>query len=168
MVEARGHSGGLAMLWKKRVEGNLLSFGNNHNKMELNLVGYPKFRLTGLNNILYQSDKRGDRRYPSWLISGFQVACSDCNLIDMELTGYPYTWERGKGTNNWVEIRLDRALITQAWRTIFPLATLENHEISASDHCPIWLNLGKQKLRQPAKSFDLRMHRLVSLCASKS
>lgn len=190
IVEARGHSGGLAMLWKKQEAGKLLrkllSFSTNHIDMELNIEGHPVFRMTGfygepqrslrrsswnlirqlseasslpwclvgdLNNILRQSDKRGGRPYPNWLISGFQEVCYDCNLVDMDLVGYPYTWEKGKGTYNWIEIRLDRALVTQDWNSLFPIARLENNEISASDHCPIWLNLGVHKLVKVARRF---------------
>lgn len=185
-VDSRGHSGGLAMLWKKQEEGRLLSFSTNHIDMELSIEGHPNFRLTGfygepqrnlrrsswnlirqlnealtipwcvigdLNNILHQNDKRGGRRYPNWLLSGFQEVCSDCNLIDMDLIGYPYTWERGKGSAEWVEVRLDRALISQSWNRLFPLASLENVEISASDHCPIWLKLGLRKHLQSSKRF---------------
>lgn len=51
-----------------------------------------------LNNILHQTDKRGGHPYPNWFISGFREVCSDCNLIDMDLVGYLYTWQKGKGT----------------------------------------------------------------------
>ncbi|XP_060969989.1 uncharacterized protein LOC115713780 [Cannabis sativa] len=92
-----------------------------------------------LNNVMRQEDKRGGRRYPHQLITGFQQALTDCNLHDMELTGYPFTWEKGRGTQNWVEVRLDRALITPTFSQVFPLAVLTNLELSSSDHCPILL-----------------------------
>ncbi|XP_062102834.1 uncharacterized protein LOC133812999 [Humulus lupulus] len=78
-----------------------------------------------LNNVMSNKDKRGGRPYPSWLINGFQEAISDCNLIDMDLVGHQFTWERGRGTNNWVE--------------------LYNLGPSASDHAPLWLNLDLRK-----------------------
>uniref|UniRef100_A0A803P3J7 Reverse transcriptase n=1 Tax=Cannabis sativa TaxID=3483 RepID=A0A803P3J7_CANSA len=144
--EARGHTGGLAMLWKNQDDGKLLSFSNNRIDLELKLEGYPLFRASGfygepqrslcgnswrlirqlagesnlpwclmgdLNNVLHLSDKRGGRSYPGWLIQGFQDMVSECNLIDMELVGYLFTWEKGKGTATWVEVRLGRALINQ-------------------------------------------------------
>lgn len=73
--------------------------------------------------------------------------------MDMELVGYPFTWERGKGTERWVEIRLDRVLITQSWRSCFPYAILENYEITVSDHCPILVHLSKQQNNQGARRF---------------
>ncbi|KAM6580301.1 hypothetical protein CsatA_004075 [Cannabis sativa] len=56
------------------------------------------------NNILSNEDKKGGRPYPSSLLWGFQATIQDCNLIDLELKGYPYTWERSIGTANAVEI----------------------------------------------------------------
>ncbi|XP_062088458.1 uncharacterized protein LOC133795019 [Humulus lupulus] len=98
-----------------------------------------------LNNVLSNRDKRGGRPYPSGLICGFQEAISDCNLIDMDLIGYQFTWERGRGTENWVEVRLDRALVSPSWLSLFSTAKLHNIGPSASDHAPLWLNLDFRK-----------------------
>ncbi|XP_062099715.1 uncharacterized protein LOC133805549 [Humulus lupulus] len=106
-----------------------------------------------LNNVLYQWEKRGGHAYPSGLINGFQDTLVDCGLSDMELIGHPYTWERGRGTPNWIEVRLDRALISQSWRSIFSAAKLVNLEISASDHSPLWLDLAYQKRDPYVKRF---------------
>ncbi|XP_030497624.2 uncharacterized protein LOC115713283 [Cannabis sativa] len=92
-----------------------------------------------LNNIGDQSEKRGGRLYPHSLIHGFQSVLGRCNLVDLKLHGHPYTWERGKGTANWVEIRLDKALVSQLWLDSFPQAVLTNCDISSSDHTPIFL-----------------------------
>uniref|UniRef100_A0A803NTG1 Reverse transcriptase n=1 Tax=Cannabis sativa TaxID=3483 RepID=A0A803NTG1_CANSA len=173
-VEARGHSEGLAMLWRQENDGKLLSFSQNHIDIELKLSGSIVVRVTGcygepsrnlrsntwrlirelvrrsmlpwcligdLNNVLNQSDKRGGRPYPNSLLKGFQDVVSDCRLIDMALFVHPYTWERGRGTSNWVEIRLDRVLVSHAWNDLFPSARLFNMEISVSDHSPLWLQL---------------------------
>lgn len=60
--------------------------------------------LGDMNNIVKKEDKRGGLPYPSWLIQGFQEVLEDCGLYDVELIGYLYTWERGHGTERWVEI----------------------------------------------------------------
>uniref|UniRef100_A0A803PEK6 Reverse transcriptase domain-containing protein n=1 Tax=Cannabis sativa TaxID=3483 RepID=A0A803PEK6_CANSA len=95
--------------------------------------------LGDLNNVVSQQDKRGGHPYPRALIEGFLQALNDCDLTDMELLGYPFTWERGRGTSNWVEVRLDRALISSDWFRLFPQAKLSNLETSTSDHSPIYL-----------------------------
>ncbi|KAK1386603.1 hypothetical protein POM88_014781 [Heracleum sosnowskyi] len=92
-----------------------------------------------MNNILNQMDKRGGRSYLNHLIQGFQSALDDCNLHDMTLEGYQFTWERGQDTDEVIEIRLDRALITDSFMAQFTEAKLTNLEISTSDHSPIFL-----------------------------
>uniref|UniRef100_A0A803NM17 peptidylprolyl isomerase n=1 Tax=Cannabis sativa TaxID=3483 RepID=A0A803NM17_CANSA len=62
-----------------------------------------------------------------------------CGLVDLSLEGYPFTWEKGKGSSHWVEERLDKALVSHSWLQLFPLEKLYNVEISTSDHCPILL-----------------------------
>ncbi|XP_074347205.1 uncharacterized protein LOC141686039 [Apium graveolens] len=56
----------------------------------------PWVLIGDMNNVLSQTDKKGGRMYPSWLIQGFKEVLEDCNLVDMELLGYPYlgTWAR--------------------------------------------------------------------------
>ncbi|KAK1368648.1 hypothetical protein POM88_034740 [Heracleum sosnowskyi] len=57
----------------------------------------------------------------------------------MHLEGYQFTWERGSGTSKHVEVRLDRALVSPAFLSLFKEAKLTNLEISTSDHSPLWL-----------------------------
>uniref|UniRef100_A0A803NGH4 CCHC-type domain-containing protein n=1 Tax=Cannabis sativa TaxID=3483 RepID=A0A803NGH4_CANSA len=40
-----------------------------------------------------------------------------CHLIDLEMKGYPYTWERSGGTSRSVEISLRRAMVTRVGLT---------------------------------------------------
>lgn len=78
--------------------------------------------------------------YSSWLIQGFKEVPNDCNLVDMELTGYPYIWECGHGTDSWVEIRLDRAVASISFLLHFQEAKLMNMEVTTSDHCLLLLD----------------------------
>ncbi|KAK1392800.1 hypothetical protein POM88_011856 [Heracleum sosnowskyi] len=55
----------------------------------------------------------------------------------MELQGYRYTWERGHGTDQWIEIKLDRALVSSSFLQVFTEAKLSNLEVSTSDHSPL-------------------------------
>ncbi|XP_074374872.1 uncharacterized protein LOC141716338 [Apium graveolens] len=58
----------------------------------------------------------------------------------MELHGHPFTWERGRNTDNWLEIRLDRALVSPDWLDLFPMLKLYTIDGSPSDHSPIFLD----------------------------
>lgn len=49
---------------------------------------------------------------------------SDCGLLDMDLIGYPFTWEYGTTTRTHIEERLDKALVREEWRFMFPQAKL--------------------------------------------
>ncbi|XP_019171069.1 PREDICTED: uncharacterized protein LOC109166631 [Ipomoea nil] len=35
--------------------------------------------------------------------------------VELPMNGYQFTWEKGKGTANWIEERLDKVLATQGW-----------------------------------------------------
>lgn len=100
---------------------------------------FPWCVIGELNNMTSQDYKKGGPPYPNWLIQGFKEVLTDCDLRDMDLEGYQYTWERDKGTNKWVEIRLDRALANTRFFNEFPEAKLTNIEVSTSYHCPIFL-----------------------------
>ena len=43
VVDAIGHSGGLAMLWKSLDTDKLLSYSQNHIDMEIAIEGHPCF-----------------------------------------------------------------------------------------------------------------------------
>ncbi|XP_074337686.1 uncharacterized protein LOC141674885 [Apium graveolens] len=91
------------------------------------------------NNIVSQVHKKGGDPYPIALVDGFNEALNDAGLIDMDIVGHQYTWERSRGKPEWVEVRLDRAVVTDSWLNEFPLAKLYNLEGSTSDHSPIIL-----------------------------
>lgn len=58
----------------------------------------PWCAICDMNNIVSQNDKVGGAMYPTWLIEGFNDALVASGLIDMELIGHKYTWERGRNT----------------------------------------------------------------------
>lgn len=94
--------------------------------------------IEDMNNILSRDDMRGGRPYPQWLLRGFQAVVEECDHNDMKLEGYMYMWERGYGTEAWVEIQLDRALVLNRYMQVFTEAKLTNIEVSTSDHCPVF------------------------------
>jgi exonuclease III len=89
------------------------------------------------NDLLSHEDKRGT--HPNWLCNGFCSAVSDCDLTDIPLEGYPYTWIKSRGSPHVIEERLDRAMANTDWLLNFPNAQLTNLLASHSDHSPILL-----------------------------
>lgn len=93
------------------------------------------------NDLLCVKDKKGKHPHPQYLLNGFKQAIEDCDLHEIDLSCGGYTWEKSKGTDNWVRERLDRAFASNSWWAAFPLCTLSVHHAIVSDHEPIKLNL---------------------------
>jgi hypothetical protein len=91
------------------------------------------------NDLLAQEDKQGVHPHPNWLCTGFRSAVCDCDLTDINLEGYPYTWIKRRGSPEVVEERLDRAMANSQWLMTFPGVKLVNLLSSHSDHSPILL-----------------------------
>ncbi|GAU48556.1 hypothetical protein TSUD_405720 [Trifolium subterraneum] len=72
------------------------------------------------NDLLSQKDKRGNLPHPNWLCMGFRQVISDCDLSDIQLEGYPFTWIKSRGTPHVIEERLDRAMASTSWLNLFP------------------------------------------------
>ncbi|KAM6544160.1 hypothetical protein CsatB_008607 [Cannabis sativa] len=183
VVENRGHSGGLALLWKVSHEVVIQGFSFNHIDANIHLQNSLPWRFTGiygepkrdlrfktwtllrslkndstlpwcimgdLNNLGSQLEKKGGRAYPDSLINGFVGALSDCNLVDLPIVGYPFTWEKGRNSGEWIEERLDKTLVSPDWLAMFARPVLYNLEFSTSDHCPIqgWVGSGHTSIQR--------------------
>ncbi|XP_019150537.1 PREDICTED: uncharacterized protein LOC109147329 [Ipomoea nil] len=57
------------------------------------------------------------------------------------MVGYPYTWEKGKGTVNWMEERLDKVLVTDGWQSMVLGAKVMNLRTRKSDHSTLFLGI---------------------------
>ncbi|MCI03410.1 endonuclease/exonuclease/phosphatase family protein, partial [Trifolium medium] len=91
------------------------------------------------NDLLSQADKQGLNPHPNWLCDGFRNAVSDCDLTDIKLDGYPFTWIKSRGKPHVIEERLDRAMANTNWLILYPEVRLRNLLTSHSDHSPILL-----------------------------
>jgi endonuclease/exonuclease/phosphatase family metal-dependent hydrolase len=92
------------------------------------------------NDLLSQEDKQGHNPHPNWLCEGFRCAVGDCDLTDINLDGYPFTWVKSRGTPHVIEERLDRAFANTNWLMLYPDVRLQKLLTSHSDHNPILLN----------------------------
>lgn len=118
------------------------------------------------NNILIQSEKKGGVVYPQVLIDGFNNILEEIKLTDIELCGQPYTWERGRNTEAWMEIRRYLAMVSRIWGLSFPLAKLYNVEGSPSDHSPIFIDIGSNLILKQKRIFKFENAWLLEpLCA---
>lgn len=106
------------------------------------------------NDMLYASYKKGEHPHPQSLLNGFRGTIDDCNLMELDLKGGDFTWEKCKGKPNWVRERLDRDFATEDWWRKFPLCNLVVHHATKSDHDPIVLQLMDTEV--PRKQFRFR------------
>ncbi|XP_031106146.1 uncharacterized protein LOC116010776 [Ipomoea triloba] len=105
------------------------------------------------NDITSQSEKRGIHAHPIMLIDGFNASLNDCHLLDMGMRGNQFTWERGRGTESWVEERLDRVVASIEWAELFEEAVVYNSYTLSSDHCAIFLELEFRPTRATKQKF---------------
>ncbi|KAI5656656.1 hypothetical protein M9H77_25449 [Catharanthus roseus] len=67
-------------------------------------------KLRDFNNVLSGSDGNGNAHVSSYEVRDFLLCCMDLGLVDLNSTGYHYTW-----TNNTVWSKIDRTMCTQSW-----------------------------------------------------
>ncbi|XP_019188318.1 PREDICTED: uncharacterized protein LOC109182624 [Ipomoea nil] len=93
------------------------------------------------NDLLFQREKRGGNPHPNGLLRGFGETIDDCGLAQMPMQGYPYTWKKREGTENWLEERLDKVLVTESWRRLNVRASVLNMMTRKSDHSALYLGI---------------------------
>lgn len=91
------------------------------------------------NDMLFASDKQGTHPHPQSLLNGFRLAIEDCGFSELSLNGGAFTWEKSKGSSNWVREKLDTAFANAQWWRKFPLCNLSVTHTIYSDHDPIIL-----------------------------
>ncbi|XP_074376703.1 uncharacterized protein LOC141718222 [Apium graveolens] len=131
--------GGLAIMWKHSVICKVVDSSVNYIDVVFFEKNSPEWRLSCFYGM--PEHKEGVHPHSQSLMDGFRSAIEDCNLVEVDLMGGKYTWEKSKGKPNWVKERLDRAFATEGWWQKFPLGTLELRHAIVSDHEPIELKL---------------------------
>ncbi|KAL9440617.1 hypothetical protein AB3S75_019313 [Citrus x aurantiifolia] len=122
---------------RRQASWNLLRSLSNSSSLPWVCIG-------DFNDLLAANEKRGQHEHPRWKLKGFSKAIDDCGLADLRMEGYQFTWERARGTDNWVEERLDRAFATNSWFRQFHRARVCSLEAVGSDHLPILLDPNPQ------------------------
>ncbi|XP_074347007.1 uncharacterized protein LOC141685827 [Apium graveolens] len=96
------------------------------------------------NDLMLTDEKRGGRGHPRALLEGFSETVMDCGLTDLGFIGEKFSRERARGTDRWIQERLDKGLATKEWCEMFPGAQVQVLEVSTSDHLPLCLQLNRQ------------------------
>lgn len=91
------------------------------------------------NDMLLAQDKSGSHGHPRSLLDGFKSTIEECGLLELDLLGGEFTWEKSRGSENWVRERLDKAFADVLWWRKYPLCKLSVKHTIKSDHDPIVL-----------------------------
>ncbi|XP_019182124.1 PREDICTED: uncharacterized protein LOC109177267 [Ipomoea nil] len=105
------------------------------------------------NDLASPDEKRGLHPHPPALIEGFNQMLDDCGLFDLGMRGRKFTWEKGRGTENWLEERLDRAVAGADWCSMFPNVSVRNHDTITSDHTAIHIEIFGPRMVKQRRDF---------------
>lgn len=67
------------------------------------MLSLPWVYMGDFNDMLSVQDKQGRRSYLGHLLNGFRETITKCQLINLPLKGYQFTWKQGRGTDRWVK-----------------------------------------------------------------
>lgn len=158
-----GRRGGLVMFWRREANVQIIYAHSNYidvrvfdAEKEWRLTGFygeftwarkylswhrlrtlnaqhslPWIVLGDFNEILSNEEKEGGNQRPLRYMQAFQEALLD----DLGFVGDKFTWQRGR-----IRERLDRGVVNDTWRQIYPNAAMVHMGYSDSDHRPILLD----------------------------
>jgi hypothetical protein len=107
---------------------------------------FPWLYIGDFNEVLRPDEHIGVGQWSNAQIQGFCDAVDICMLLDIGYRGHIWTFEKMVAGGTYTRVRLDQALSSVDWNTLFPTAHL-NHLIAAtSDHGPILLELSTENV----------------------
>ena len=103
------------------------------------------------NEAMWQEEHFSRTKRSERLMADFWEVLSICDLHDIGFSGTPWTYDnKQKGDRN-VKVRLDRAVASPTWSSLFPNMCLRHIPSSRSDHCPILLGVEQPTKNRPAR-----------------
>lgn len=83
--------------------------------------------------------QRGGRIWPHSQMQPFCNVLDECGFMDLGFVGTQYTWHKNfAGYIVWE--RLDRAVATNEWFSLFPGTKVHHLKVTISDHKPLWIS----------------------------
>ena len=115
----------------------------------------PWLCIGDFNEILRKEEQMGVHERDSAQMEAFREATDLCALADLGYKGLDWTWEKKVSGGHYCRVRLDRALASASWSTLFPLASVEHLTAAKSDHSPILLatDLVSESVRAAQRPF---------------
>lgn len=76
--------------------------------------------------MMFGFEKLGGRSHPRSLPEGFRKVVTDCGLVELGFSGSEFIYEKSRGTEAWVQERLDRGLPIMDGRICFRVQRLRS------------------------------------------
>lgn len=127
----------MALLWREKDTVRLLNIWRNFIDVSVHWQQMPSWRLTG-----FYGSPEPRRRKETWLKlqwlkgrndfprlcigyfneirSGCFKTLNACDLNEVSMLGYPFTWKRSRGPDDWIEEKLDRGS-KPSWAKLLPV-----------------------------------------------
>ncbi|RYR18702.1 hypothetical protein Ahy_B03g063314 [Arachis hypogaea] len=114
----------------------------------------PWMLIGDFNEIKNEGEKKGGRQVDMHACRRFRDWMDDCKLLDLGFVGTRFTWKGGQRVGlDRVFKRLDRAISTSSWRTLFGDARIEVLPRVNSDHHPLLAVLRPEQFDGGEKPF---------------
>ncbi|XP_075654781.1 uncharacterized protein LOC142624945 [Castanea sativa] len=130
----------------------------------------PWLVIGDFNEIIGLSEKEGGSIRPIKQMAGFVSTIDHCGLCDLGFIGSKFTWLYQTSSGVQIRERLDRALATLEWMSLYPTTKLHHLSSSVSNHSPLSLHLFQQRRKKRHRKIfrfesmwlkDLRCERVV-------
>lgn len=99
----------------------------------------PRVCIGDFNDVLRREQHMGPNERDVAQMAGFREAFDLCGLSDLGYVGLDWTFEKKINNDQYCRVRLDMALATAEWCSMFPFATVRHLFATKSDHRPIVL-----------------------------
>ncbi|KAL9660516.1 hypothetical protein QQ045_025331 [Rhodiola kirilowii] len=105
------------------------------------------------NEVMFSYEEKGRRERQAWQMNNFRSCLADCSLTDLGYDGDRFTYSNRRRGDDDVRARLERVVVNQAWRSLFPNAVVKHSIANSSDHTPIVLFLSERAKVNKEKIF---------------
>ncbi|KAL9680173.1 hypothetical protein QQ045_018051 [Rhodiola kirilowii] len=105
------------------------------------------------NEVMFSYEVKGRRERQAWQMNNFRSCLPNCGLTDLGYDGDRFTYSNRRRGDDEVSARLDRVVVNQAWRSLFPNAVVKHSIANSSDHTPIVLFLSERAKVNKEKIF---------------
>jgi hypothetical protein len=97
------------------------------------------------NEILQQTEQMEQNQTSENQMEKFRSWLTDCHLVDLGYSGYPFTWDnKREGLAN-VQARLDRATANEKFLDMFPQTNVQHIITEESDHMALLIKVAADK-----------------------